>query len=338
MHIEGSLEGRMRSQRALTLSAIAFLGLAAAACDAPKSKNAAPGGAPIRVAGYEGINSATPFFVAQKLGYFKEAGLEVSYVTMASGAPALAAALKTGDIDVGLGAASQWMSDYARGAIQGKIIGELTDNNYVILGGKGITDVRQLKGKVFAISAHNGGDHLYSQAVLAHYGVGPDALTWLPMGSPASRLIALQTGKVDATELTLTNLPASARGQVIVTADASPVPFVSSAIFARQALLQSNRPALQKFLAAIGKASVWIRAHPTEAVQACQESGSDAEGCKIAIQAAISAKNDYTWSQSSRVNTDAIRAMLPIVASVVPQAKTLTVADVVDTSVAAVGP
>jgi ABC-type nitrate/sulfonate/bicarbonate transport system substrate-binding protein len=259
----------------------------------------------------------------------------VTYITMASGASAIAAALKTGEVDVGLGAASQWMSDVARGAITGKIIGEFTDNNYVILGGKGITDVRQLKGKVFAISSFNAGDHLYSQAVLAHYGIKPDELTWLPMGSPSSRLIALSTGKVDATEMTLTNLPAGVSGQIIVSADDSPVPFVSNAIFARQALVDSNKPALQKFLAAIGKASDWVRLHPEEAVASCRESGSDEKGCRLAITAALAAKNEYTWSSTSRVNAGAIKDMLPIVTAVVPQAKRLTVSDVVDTSVAA---
>jgi hypothetical protein len=91
-------------------------------------------------------------------------------------------------------------------------------------------------------------------------------------------------------------------------------------------------------VAAIGKGADWIRAHPAEAVSACQQSGSDAEGCKNAIEAVMTAKNAYTWSSTARVNTDAIAAMIPMVAAVVPQAKTLKVTDLVDTSIAASAP
>ena len=105
----------------------------------------------------------------------------------------------------------------------------------------------------------------------------------------------------------------------------------------REKLLVANKPALQKFLAAIGKASDWIRQHPDEAIPACQETGSSLAGCKTAISVAIAAKNPYTWSSTTWVNTKGIEAMLPIVAKVVPKASEMKVSDLVDTSVAASG-
>ena len=53
------------------------------------------------------------------------------------------------------------MGDIARKVVPGKIIGEITDNNNIILGAVGVTDVRQLKGKVFGVSSFNAGDHLF---------------------------------------------------------------------------------------------------------------------------------------------------------------------------------
>jgi NitT/TauT family transport system substrate-binding protein len=319
--------------------AVAAVALALALSSCGQKETAkSDGTVAIKVAGYEGINSATPFFVAQKQGYFKDAGLDVTYVTLASGAAAMAAALNAGEVDIGLGAASQWIGDVAQGVAPGKIIGELTDNNYVILGGKGIIDVKQLKGKIFAVSTVNSGDHLYSQAVLNHFGIAPTEVTWLAMGDPASRMSALRAGKVDATEMTLTNLQPELEKQIIVGADQSPVPFVANAIYARQATLDANKPALRRFLAAMGKAADWIRQHPDDAVPACQESGSSKEACQNTIKVAISSRNPYTWSSTMRVNDDGIKDMLPIVAAVVPQAKTLTVADVVDVSVAQKAP
>jgi NitT/TauT family transport system substrate-binding protein len=322
------------------LLSVALAAFAAAGCGpSDQGDKSARSGGPvtIRVAGGDGSAASTPFFAAQKQGFFRDAGLNVTFVTLSGGSTAMDAALSSGAIDVGIASATQLLGDYARGVAPGKIIGELADNNYVILGGDGITNVRQLKGKTFGVSNYNAGDHLYSKAVLAHFGVGPDDVNWLAVGTPGGRLAALEAGKVAGIEMPLTNLPDSAAKRIIVGADNSPFPFISNAIFAREAFLQSNKPALGKFLAAIGKGADWVRAHPADAVPACMESGTSADSCTSAIKTAIAAKNPYTWSPTSRVNTDAIKAMIPVVAEVVPEARRLTVADVVDTSIAEIG-
>lgn len=305
--------------------------IAAVAC---ASAAHAQGGAVIqlKVAGSDAINSATPFFAAQTQGYFKEVGLEVTYLTMGGGAAPMAAALKRSEIDMALGAAAQYMGDIGRGVISGKLIGEFTDNNYVILGGNGITDIRQLKGKLFGISSYNAGDQLYAQAVLAHYGVKSDDLTWLPLGIPAARLSALLSGRVDGIEMVLTSMPESAKSKIILTADDSPVPFVSNAIFVRQAQLNSNRPALQKFLAAVGKGAVWVRQNPQEAMKACALSGASEAACKIAIDVATTAKSPYTWSATTKLNRSAIETMIPMVMVDIPQGRNMKVEDFADFS------
>ena len=292
----------------------------------------------IRVGGSEGINTAIPLFVAMRQGFFRDAGLDVTFHSLSGGTTAVVAALKAGEIDATVGNATQWISEQARGALDGKIVGEITDNMYVFLGAKGITNIAQLKGKIFAISNHNGGDDIYAHAVLSHYGVSADDVVWLPLGEPASRLSALVAGKVAATELSLTNLPPSAKDMVILGPDKNEVPFVSNAIFVRQGLLAANKPALKKFVAAIGRASDWIKQHPDQAIPACQETGTSAEGCKNAIQVAMNSGNEFTWSSTTRVNVKAIAAMLPAIAAIVPQAKGMKVSDVVDESVAAPEP
>ncbi len=286
----------------------------------------------LRVAGSDAINSATPFFAAQTQGYFKEAGLDVVYVTMAGGAAPMAAALKRGELDMALGAAAQYMGDIGRGVISGKLIGEFTDNNYVILGGNGITDIRQLKGKIFGISSYNAGDQLYAQAVLAHFGIKPDDMTWLPLGIPAARLSALLSGRVDGIEMVLTSMPENAKGKIILSADDSPVPFVSNAIFARQGIIDSNKPALQRFLAAVGKGAVWVRANVNESLKSCALSGASESACKIAIDVGTTAKSPYTWSATTKLNRSAIETMIPMVMVDIPQGKTMKVEDFADFS------
>lgn len=307
--------------------------LALSACGSGKDQVGKPdasGLIPIKVAGSEGISSASPLFAAMQQGYFKEAGLNVTYISLSSGAAAMAAAMKTGAVDVGLGSATQWIGDTARGAIQGKLIGEFTDNNYVILGSDKIHSIRDLKGKTFAISSPDAGDHLYSKTVLAHFGVDPETVTWLQMGEPAARLTALSSGRIDATEMPLTSLPPSAQDRVLLSVEASPVPFVSNAIFVRQPLLDANRVAVARFLAAVGKGADWIRANPDKAVSACVRSGSSAKACQTTIATALASASPYTWSSTTRVNVEGIKAMIPIIATAVPQARGLTVEKIVD--------
>lgn len=313
----------------------AMMVLATTACSSTPAGKSADGLVTISVAGGEGSAAATPFFAAMKQGFFREAGLDVKYVTLSGGATSMDAAMASKAIDVGIGGGSQWISDLAKGAIHGRIIGEIADNNYVILGADGITRPEQLKGKTFGILNYNTGDHLYSKAVLQHYGVKPDDVVWLAIGNPGGRLAALKAGKVAGIQMPLTNLPASEAKRIIVSAEDSPFPFVSNAIFAREDVLAANKPSLQKFMAAIGKASDWVRSHPSEAVAPCQDSGSTADTCKHAIATALASRNLYTWSSTGRVNMPAISAMLPMVAQIVPQAAHLTPDAVVDTSIAA---
>ena len=109
-------------------------------------KQGANGLVAIKVGGSEGINTAIPMFVAMRKGYFRDAGLDVTFHSPSGGTTAVVAALKAGEIDVTVGNATQWISEQARGALDGKIIGEISDNLYVCLGAKGITNISQLKG------------------------------------------------------------------------------------------------------------------------------------------------------------------------------------------------
>jgi NitT/TauT family transport system substrate-binding protein len=318
------------------VAAVAGIVLAAASSSTAWAQSAAKTSkiTKIRVASTDTLVNATPYFVANKLGYFKEAGIEVEFFTMSGGAAPLAAAMKSKEIDVSIGAASQFMTDVARGIVQGKLIGQFVDSSYNIVGGKGITDIKQLKGKIFGVVSHNSGDQIYCIAVLKHFGIDKDDVTWLPLGSPPARLAALRTGRVDAIEIEDTVLPDSLRNSVIIGSDKSPVKFAATTIFSRQDFIDANRPALSAFLSAIGRGADWVRANPAAALPICVHDGASAAACASAIKVGTSSKNPYTWSSSNAVNVAAIEEMIPHIATVVPQAAKMSVSDFVDSTLA----
>ena len=115
-------------------------------------------------------------------------------------------------------------------------------------------------------------------------------------------------------------------------ADDSPVSFVSSAIFARQDFLDSNKSQVRSFLKAIGKGSDWIRANPAQAEVTCLDSGASLADCKTAVNVATTSKNPFTWSSNTGINGEGIKGMIPIVAAAVPKAKDMPLSEFIDIS------
>src|ERR1700722_12599433 len=106
-------------------------------------------------------------------------------------------------------------------------------------------------------------------------------------------MAALTTGKVDATVIGShqTPVPDSAKDRIKVVADEdkNAVPFIGGAFFARQDFLTANKPALTRFLAAVGQGADWGRAHPDQAIPACQDTGGKADDCKVGIAIELAA-------------------------------------------------
>ena len=282
----------------------------------------------------------TPFFAAVQQGLFKKAGLDVTWNSLAGGDLATDAAINQGSIDLAVGGAIEWISDLANKGISGKIIGEITDQNYDVLAGKGITSVSQLKGKTIGISANNGGDAIYLQAVLAHYGITKSDVSYLAVGNPTSRLSALDHGSVAAIELPITDLPPGSGQNIVLSAKQSPVTLVSLSIFASSSFLASDGSALKKFMTALGEGATWVRNNPQAAVSACQLSGSTAGACQATISTAtnVAQSNKYTWSATGAVNLAGIESTIKATSLVTPAVAGLTASDIVDSAVAGAAP
>lgn len=293
----------------------------------------------IRVGLGSGVNDATPFFAAYQEGIFKKEGLNVTYVTLAGGESAMDAALASNQIDLGIGNATQFITDASKKAISGKLVGEFTDQNYAVLGAKGITSVSQLSGKTLGVSSANNGDQMFLEAVLAAEGVDPTAETYLAVGAPASRLSAMSIGRISAIEMPVTEIPAQYESSVILSNTQSPVSFVSDAIFSTTKFL-ADTAALKKFIAATSEASDWVRANPAAAVTPCELSETTAASCASGIKISLdkATSSPYTWSATTALNPASLKDTLAAIARIVPGAKTLTVNDIADTSIAGTSP
>ena len=93
-------------------------------------------------------NTQLPAAVAQQAGFFKEQGLDVRAVTIASGGPVMMALLSSGEAQVIIAGAVAILRGIASGAPAVIIGGEMDKPDYVLIGAKGLKTVADLKGKV----------------------------------------------------------------------------------------------------------------------------------------------------------------------------------------------
>lgn len=297
--------------------------------DAPENK--------LVIASTDGVNHATPFFVAESEGFFKDACLNIQKVTLGSAGAPMQAALAAGDVDVAIAGVGAYISSIAKGITPGKIIGINTDSNYMMLAREGIKTPADLKGKNYGISGLNSGDHLWSVAVAAYYNVRPEEVNWIGVGNPATRLAALMQGSVDAIQMNGASAPPEAYKYVIVSMDDSPVHWLANGLFARQEVIDNKRDTLVRLLAAIGKGAEVARADREKGLKGCTDSGSTAKVCDTVLDWVNSSKNPYNWSKTTGVPLASVEAMLKATAEVEPEVKKMKPEDVVDFTIAAPG-
>ena len=162
-------------------------------------------------------NTQLPPAIAQKAGFFKDEGLEVRLVTIASGGPVMMALLASGEADMVIAGAVAIVRGIASGAPAVIVGGQLSKPDYALIGAKGMRSLDDLKGKVVGSTAAGSFSEFAVVEALGRKGLARNRDNkLLPVGGTAVRIAALQSKKIDAA-------PLSAGERVIVEADGFPV-------------------------------------------------------------------------------------------------------------------
>jgi NitT/TauT family transport system substrate-binding protein len=141
--------------------------------------------------------------LANRLGFYRQAGVEVELVRVQQ-TPSAVAALHSGEgqmANIGFDAALELL---ARG--QMKLKGVISPDKalpFLLVAKKQYTTPKQLEGKVFGVARLGSVDYTLSRLVLAKYGASPDTLQYLAVGQPAVRAASLVAGRIDATTISI---------------------------------------------------------------------------------------------------------------------------------------
>jgi len=147
-------------------------------------------------------NTQLPAAVAQRAGFFKEQGLEVRAVTIASGGPIMMALLSSGEADIVVSGAVAILRGIASGAPAVIVGGQVDKPDYALIGAKGMKTLSDLKGKVIGSTGAGSFSEFAVMESLRRNGLMRDRdYTLLPVGGTAIRVAALQAGRIHAAPL-----------------------------------------------------------------------------------------------------------------------------------------
>ncbi len=202
------------------------IGFATAILAAAAATGASAQGAEVKIGLYPGQTFNMNVYVADAKGFYKEAGLNPTFITVGTG-PLMNSMLGSGSIDFAFQPPNNVGVAKEQGLDQVIVTGNI-GMPYVVIGksslklaGKKYPDVfRDLKGKVWGITGRGADSEMFMRAMASDAGLDPDKdVTWLGVGLSPTAIPALRAGRLD-TFITLSPGPTVAEaltlGEVLV--------------------------------------------------------------------------------------------------------------------------
>jgi NitT/TauT family transport system substrate-binding protein len=292
-----------RTRRLALIAAIAVL---AAACNSGSGTSPTPTihGDPtapptaLKVGlGYIPSVQFAPFYLAQQAGYYRDAGLEVTFENKIN--PDLITLTGQGAIDISVADGTDVIPAVSQG-IPVQYVATIYGTYPSIVFAKassGIKTAADLKGKTLGIPGKYGSSWIMLQALLKSVGLTPDDLTIVEYPDYGQG-VAVQQGAVDAATGFANNEPVQLQltgTDVVVLHVDDVIALPGPGIISSKATLESKRDTVASFVAATLRAMTEIAADPKvgldAAIVAVPELGKDRD-----TQAAILDATIATWS------------------------------------------
>jgi NitT/TauT family transport system substrate-binding protein len=273
----------------LLLSCLLLVTLAISGCNSinPFAVNTPTNSMSLNVGQLNDSINFFPFYVAEKLGYFKAQGLKLGARPRLQTGPNVINALEAENIDIGGGVMTDAF-DMARVDGTARIIGALT-NGYVVdvvIGKKFArqthlteaspltTKVGALRGKKIGITGTGTGTEALLIYLFRLQGLNAQRdATLVNLGSNnAAALAALNAGRVDALSFFSPigqTAEAKGIGTIFISPDNGDVPGlrgdVHGIFYTRQGIIETKPKAVRAFIRAVAEAEDYIQKNPTQA-------------------------------------------------------------------------
>ena len=222
-----------------------------------------------------------PNMLAKQLGYFDQAGLNVTLIDEASGQSSENSVL-AGQVDAGSGSYNHTIELQAAGKKMISVLQmDVAPGEAEIVSTKAasqIHSVQDLKGKNLGVTELGSGTQTLTTSLLHNVGIAPDQVHFLPVGAGDTFIAGLQQGRIDAgmtTEPTISRIVSTGVGKVLVdmrtpegtqTALGGPYPFIC--LFMNSDYVTNHKDTVQKLVGAYVKTMKWMHTHSAEEIAA----------------------------------------------------------------------
>jgi ABC-type nitrate/sulfonate/bicarbonate transport system substrate-binding protein len=151
----------------------------------------------VRIAAGAGAFNWLPVFVAEKLGLFKQQGLQIDYVRLGAVGKATAA-VREGSVDLAITPPEGAVTDYLDGGSLRVLAANSLRLPMSLVARPGLSDLTELRGARIGTSSLTEGTALYTQIALQRAGLFyPADYEFVLAGIHTARWLALQAGEID---------------------------------------------------------------------------------------------------------------------------------------------
>jgi ABC-type nitrate/sulfonate/bicarbonate transport system substrate-binding protein len=192
-----------------------------------------------------------PIWTAREARLFDKQGLDLNLVYIPGG-PRSIMSLIGNSLEFVNHSGMPALEAYQRGAETVMIASSLNQLEHAVMAHKSIAGVEQLRGKIIGMSAPGALTDIVLRDALRFYGISDKEVTIIPLGDEGSRLISLQTGRVQAVIISgIQRLTAARMGfHPVIDLAKLPIEVAGSSILARRSYLTQNPEIAMKFLKA----------------------------------------------------------------------------------------
>lgn len=306
----------MSATLGLLLGLAACTGGGAATPSTSASGSTAPGLTPLVVGlGYIPSVQFAPFYLAQQAGYYRDAGLAVTFQNKID--PDLITLVGQGSVDIGIADGTSVIPAVSQGIPIRYVttIYAQFPNIVYAKSSSGISSAADLRGRKLGTPGKYGSSWIMLEALLASAGLSPadvDIQLYPDFGQAA----ALAQGAVDAATGFVNNEPVvlerSGTAVTVLHADQA-VPLPGNGLIAGTQTIAAKRDALAAFVAATLQAMAEIRADPAKGLSASIAQVPDL-GQDTATQLAILQATIATWSTDGSIDTAAWQSTVTFMA------------------------
>ncbi len=215
-------------------------------------------------------NYGIPIYLADKLGYFADEGLEVEFVNFKS-SPLSVAAMLAGEVQFTLTSYDQALKMYEKGRVLKNLITTTSTHPWAILARPEIKSVEDLKGKTISAKMPGSGPRAFVSAILIHYGLDPEKDVIFATLPGSATVPSYENKAIDATfgsgqikaELVsrgatvLVDMNDPKQHREILGTDTYP----QKVVMATADYIQANPEIVQHFINALVRAMKWEETH-----------------------------------------------------------------------------